>query len=190
MHGELLNDVVVRRWADVVPMPWRNGGGVTRELWRWPVDGDRFDWRVSVAEVSVDGPFSNFDGYDRLIVLLSGAGMDLHGPDSTVLLRPPFGRHRFAGERPILATLPSGPTTDFNLIWRREWGTADVENVRVDGARTIGASALALAFVLDGHVRLAGEELEAGDSARLTGTQRCEGSASLLVCSLTPSRRT
>jgi environmental stress-induced protein Ves len=165
-------------------MPWRNGGGVTRELWRWPVDGDRFDWRVSVAEVSVDGPFSIFEGHDRLIVLLSGAGMDLHGPDTTVCLRPPFGSHRFAGELPILATLPGGPTTDFNLIWRREWGTVDVEHVRVDGARTIDGSALALAFVLEGSVRLAGEVLETGDSASLAGTQRCEGSALLLLCRL------
>ena len=53
-------------------MPWKNGGGVTSELARSP-QADEFDWRLSVAEVATDGPFSQFPGIDRLLVLLSGA---------------------------------------------------------------------------------------------------------------------
>jgi environmental stress-induced protein Ves len=34
--------------ADVAVMPWRNGGGVTRELAAWPAR-DAWHWRMSVA---------------------------------------------------------------------------------------------------------------------------------------------
>jgi environmental stress-induced protein Ves len=44
---------------DVSPAPWRNGGGVTRELLAWPTPQD-WDWRISVAEVEKNGPFSRF----------------------------------------------------------------------------------------------------------------------------------
>ena len=36
-----------------------------------------FDWRVSVADVAADGPFSRFPGVDRVLVLIAGAGMRL-----------------------------------------------------------------------------------------------------------------
>jgi environmental stress-induced protein Ves len=42
-------------------MPWKNGGGVTRELLAWPGGGD-WQVRISVAEIEADGPFSSFPG--------------------------------------------------------------------------------------------------------------------------------
>jgi len=97
---------------------WSNGLGWTREIARSPDVGD-FDWRVSIAEVDRDAPFSAFPGVEREIVLLSGDGMRLHvGDDPTVELRPPHGRLRFSGERPARAELLGGPTTDYNLMWR------------------------------------------------------------------------
>jgi uncharacterized protein len=45
--------------AQVEPRPWRNGGGVTRELLAWP-GGDDWALRLSVAEIERDGPFSAF----------------------------------------------------------------------------------------------------------------------------------
>ncbi|RAC78746.1 HutD family protein, partial [Burkholderia multivorans] len=81
------------RAADLVASPWKNGGGVTREIAAgFPEAGhadapgadapgagalDTFVWRVSVADVGAAGPFSRFDGVDRTLVLLSGAGMTL-----------------------------------------------------------------------------------------------------------------
>jgi uncharacterized protein len=178
---------VVRRWIDAVPVPWRNGGGLTRELVREPASGDGFDWRVSVAQVDFDGPFSTFEGYDRILVLLSGDGLDLHvaADASVVALRPPFGLHRFAGELVIHATLPVGATTDFNLMWRRDVVDADVRIATVRGAQAVGAG-LTVVFVADGDVRIGGHALGVGDLARFEGTQRVEGSATLFVCSLRP----
>jgi environmental stress-induced protein Ves len=99
---------------------WKNGLGWTREIVRHPAGVD-WDWRLSIAEVDKDGPFSAFAGCDRELVLLSGEGMRLRFEDGDcVTLSPPHSRHRFAGERALSAELVAGPTHDFNAIWRRD----------------------------------------------------------------------
>lgn len=99
---------------------WKNGLGWTREILRHPAAGDAWDWRLSIAEVDKDGPFSAFPGCDRELVLLSGEGMRLHFEDGDcVTLLPPHSRHRFSGERALAAELLAGPTHDFNAMWRR-----------------------------------------------------------------------
>ena len=69
--------------ADYRPMPWKNGAGRTTEIAAHPAGAalDAFAWRVSIADVERDGPFSRFPGIDRTIVLLDGAGMRLACPD-------------------------------------------------------------------------------------------------------------
>lgn len=100
---------------------WKNGLGWTREIIRWPEEGEAWDWRLSIAEVDKEGPFSSFPGVERELVLLSGEGMRLDFDDGEqVELLPPHGRHRFAGERGLRSELISGPTQDFNLMWRRD----------------------------------------------------------------------
>ncbi|MSX93200.1 MAG: hypothetical protein F2749_07230, partial [Actinobacteria bacterium] len=115
-------DFVVRLipLSDAQREPWRNGGGWTREITRFPADSAEFDWRLSVAEVEADGPFSRFDGCDRILVLLGGNGMELHTVGPPVTLRAPHDHLRFPGELAISARLIAGPTTDLNLIWRRD----------------------------------------------------------------------
>jgi environmental stress-induced protein Ves len=104
--------------ADIAPQPWRNGGGVTRELLAWP---DAADWalRLSVADIARDGPFSAFDGVDRWFAVLAGHGVRLDWPGRSVTVRgddAPFG---FDGGTPPDATLLEGPTRDLNLMLRR-----------------------------------------------------------------------
>ncbi len=60
--------------ADVAATRWRNGGGMTRELATWPAEGD-WQWRMSVAEVGADWPFSRFEGVTRWFAVLQGAGL-------------------------------------------------------------------------------------------------------------------
>ena len=55
-------------------MPWKNGGGVTVEIYTNPPSA-AFDWRVSIATVNAAGPFSTFAGYERHIMTLTGEGM-------------------------------------------------------------------------------------------------------------------
>ena len=98
---------------------WRNDGGWTREIAR-AGDADNWQWRLSIAEVESDGPFSRFPGIEREIVLLNGAGMALDfGEGEVAMLSPESPRLRFAGERAIDSRLIDGPTTDFNLMWAR-----------------------------------------------------------------------
>ena len=57
----------VLRAADYPRMPWKNGGGETAEILVEPAGAplDSFDWRLSMARVAADGPFSLFPGVER-----------------------------------------------------------------------------------------------------------------------------
>lgn len=106
---------------------WRNGFGWTREILRSPAGGDDWDWRLSIAEIEQDGPFSTFSGIERELVLLRGQGVRLRFDDGEVRdVEPPHGRVRFAGERVVSGELIDGPTHDFNLMWRRDRIDADL----------------------------------------------------------------
>ena len=99
---------------------WKNQRGWTREIARSSVDGD-WNWRLSIAEIEEDAPFSRFEGIERELVLLSGNGLRLRFDDGAVRdLLPPHDRLRFAGEREVQGELIDGPTRDFNLMWRRD----------------------------------------------------------------------
>ena len=105
----------------IAPQAWKNGAGATREIAVGARTGNDFDWRLSVAEVERDAPFSEFRGIDRCIVLLRGEGMRLRAPDGTLdhALREPLVPFRFLGDLALEATLLGGACTDFNVMTRR-----------------------------------------------------------------------
>lgn len=120
--------------GELSPTPWKNGGGVTREIVCCPAGagmGD-FDWRVSIASIAADGPFSAFPGMDRVIVLLDGSGVRLRSRDGRVdhRLDTPLAPFAFAGELPIDCSLLAGPTSDFNVMTRRGLLRAEVRVLR------------------------------------------------------------
>ena len=101
-------------------MRWKNGAGWTSEIIKVP-DADDWDWRLSIAEIETDAPFSAFPGVERELVLLSGNGLRLRFDDgASHELLPPHDKLRFAGERSAFGELIDGPTRDFNLMWKRE----------------------------------------------------------------------
>lgn len=102
-------------------MRWKNDGGWTTEIARDPGDETLdFLWRVSIADIESDGPFSLFPGIDRDLVLLSGAGMDLDFADAPPLrIAERFQHVQFRGESEIQCRLIAGPTRDFNVMVRR-----------------------------------------------------------------------
>ena len=105
---------------------WKNGAGWTREIVRVP-DREDWDWRLSIAEIEQDAPFSLFPGIDRELVLLRGNGLRLSFEDGDVCeLQPPHDRLRFEGERKLTGELLDGPTHDFNLMWRRDRMAAEL----------------------------------------------------------------
>ena len=107
--------------AEVTPSPWRNGGGITRELVAWP-DPHAWRWRISNAAVARDGPFSRFDGVERWLAILSGAGVYLDFPDRTVTLTAKDAPLAFAGSEPVNCRLIDGPVQDLNLMLRHDTG--------------------------------------------------------------------
>src|SRR4051812_21150684 len=97
------------------PQPWRNGGGVTRELLTWP-GGNAWAVRMSVADIQADGPFSRFERIERWFAVLEGAGVDLRIGGGTQRLDPRTQALQFDGSAPVDCTLVDGPTRDFNLM--------------------------------------------------------------------------
>jgi environmental stress-induced protein Ves len=171
------------RAAALVPKPWKNGGGVTREIDAEPKGAplDAFIWRLSIANVDTPGAFSTFAGIDRTLVLLEGAGMHLHEANGRVhALDAPLAMASFAGETQIDATLVDGPTRDFNVMVRRDRARATVQAHR-DESRFALADDITIIFCVQGEIALTldGEArcmLQANDTLRLdaSAAQACE----------------
>jgi environmental stress-induced protein Ves len=103
--------VTVVRADDVTPQPWPNGGGTTRELVR---AADR-SWRISLAEIVADGPFSVFAGQHRLLTVVEGPVLSLDVDGETHVVEPqrPFA---FPGDAEVVASVPEGPVRALNVI--------------------------------------------------------------------------
>ncbi|MBO9651899.1 MAG: HutD family protein [Variovorax sp.] len=142
--------------ASLAATPWKNGGGVTREIVCSPTGAgmDRFDWRVSVATIDRPGPFSAFDGVDRVIMLLDGAGVRLHSQDHRIdhRLDVPNAPFAFDGGVPLDCELLGGTSTDFNVMSRRGRLRADVRVL--DALVEIAPAAHGLLLALRGQWRL------------------------------------
>lgn len=126
----------VLRHASLIATPWKNGGGETRQVACYPSGSSLSDfaWRLSTATVAQDGDFSIFEGIDRRLYLLEGAGLNLRfSSGKTCRIE---GEHHidFRGEDPVHASLISGPVVDFNIMARRRERRAHIEERSVAGA--------------------------------------------------------
>jgi environmental stress-induced protein Ves len=126
----------------VAPTPWRNGGGTTRELVVFPVR-ENWHWRLSVADIVQDGPFSRFEDVERWFAVLSGSGVRLAIAGSAQTLTSTSAPVMFDGNALTHCELLEGPTQDFNLMVRE--GRGRMERVSGDVAQTVSSgSAIAL----------------------------------------------
>lgn len=152
-------DARLYRARDYPRMPWRNGGGTTQEVACNPGGSTAgFEWRLSIADVGQDGGFSAFDGFQRIITVLEGAGIEL-----TVDGRrePPLGPRRayaFRGDAKVDCRLLDGPIRDFNLFYaparwqaRLQWLNAScVFHSSARAVLLLNASDAPLALAVDG----------------------------------------
>ncbi len=100
---------------DVPPSPWKNGGGTTQALVCWP-NSTEWIFRMSVARIDSDGPFSEFNGVSRWFAVLKGDGVALQFPEKRVVLGAKDSVIQFSGNAPCHCCLTNGPTLDFNLM--------------------------------------------------------------------------
>ena len=109
-------------------VPWRNGLGSTVELLlENSIQREEFSWRLSIASVDTSGPFSDFSGYDRTLLLLEGAGLTLNNPNGlSIPLNSSLDCAHFKGEDLIDASLHDGPIKDFNVMTLRSVCTSSV----------------------------------------------------------------
>src|ERR1700677_1377525 len=115
---------IIRR-SSFTATPWKNGGGITREAIRVPPTGDAFLWRISVAQIDSSGPFSDFAGYDRKMVLLRGRGIALQfGSGERCTLRSVADWVEFDGAMSTCCELLDGPCVDLNLMVSKSLRTA------------------------------------------------------------------
>lgn len=119
------------------PAPWRNGGGVTRELAAQAAGAD-WIWRISVAEVAGSGPFSSFPGVQRWFAVLGGAGVILKRAGAEHRLTLASSPLSFDGGEPVECELLHGPTRDLNLMVRRDRALARM--ARINGVRHLMAA--------------------------------------------------
>ncbi len=103
------------RW---ISQAWKNGGGVTHEIVRWPAGADPYDVRISLARDERDAPFSTFPGYRRWSFLVGPAPITLIEPGRRIQLVAPGDHIELPGETALSCELPAGPTELFTVLAR------------------------------------------------------------------------
>jgi hypothetical protein len=144
--------------SDYVVQPWANGRGETLELARKWGDGG-FLWRISVATVAGDGPFSRFPGIWRSLTVIDGPGFRIvgEGVDLQAALLRPVG---FSGDAMVAACGVTGASRDFNVMVAGGWtGAVAVHRGadRLDGPGAVyalEAAEVGGAAVAAGHLAL------------------------------------
>lgn len=105
----------VQRFGEHRVMPWANGKGTSYEIASDRDGEDRWSWRVAIAPVVLDGPFSALPGIDRELVVIEGNGMVLEVNGTSVECLP--GQVvRFSGDSKTIARLIDGPVVDLGLM--------------------------------------------------------------------------
>ncbi len=103
--------------ADYTTMPWANGKGTTVEMIRVNKPDGSLLWRLSMASVVEDGPFSMFPGIERNLTVISGPGFDLVGGHT--LRADMLVPVAFPGDWPVSAAGVTKPCQDFNVMTDR-----------------------------------------------------------------------
>ncbi|HEY8310615.1 MAG TPA: HutD family protein, partial [Gemmatimonadaceae bacterium] len=125
-------------------MPWRNGLGETAQLAIGPAGAtlDDFEWRVSMARIDADGPFSIFPDTDRTLTVLRGDGLYLSvdGRASVELTRDsePLA---FRGDIAAIAKLLGAPVADLNVMTRHGKLQHSMRRIPLPGDVTLAVNA-------------------------------------------------
>lgn len=146
----------VLRSADHAFMPWKNGGGTTAEIAIGPPGAslDAFDWRISMARVASDGPFSSFPGIDRTLAIIDGAALRLSVDGQAVELTTQSTPYSFPGEAAVHATRTAGDVIDLNVMSRRSHYAHRVSRIAANGTLIPTEASILCLFCANGSLEV------------------------------------
>lgn len=176
--------MIILRESSYRTVLWKNGGGVTREILRWPPEPAAFDWRLSLATIDSPGPFSAFDGYHRTLVLVRGAGVELNfAQHGTSRLNSPGQTVSFDGGWQTGCTLLDGRSTDLNLMVSRERAQSASRTVQLTAAEIIQTADWSeiLVCCISGAIRLTNTAGET-ESLHSVDVARCSAADGAITC--------
>ena len=154
--------------ADYRVQPWANGRGQTVEIAR--ADGPAgMVWRLSVATVAEDGPFSRLPGVQRSLTVIDGPGFDLLG-DGVRLRCDPLRPVAFDGGLALAAAGVTAPSRDFNAMV-----AVPLPPPQVWLAQGAVAAGGLLALHALGPAQVSGVALARGDTLMTDGPARVAG---------------
>lgn len=150
------------RLSQAPASPWRNGGGITRELAAGPARAD-WAWRISVAEVAADGPFSDFPGVQRWFAVVRGNGVRLAVDGDVRDIVASSAPLEFDGAAKVDSCLLAGPTQDLNLMVRRDRAAGVMTRLAAPGRVATAAEAVVAVYALDAPASVRGRPDSAFD---------------------------
>jgi environmental stress-induced protein Ves len=144
-------------WCDssqFIRQPWKNGLGETLELFRLPDhhSPDDFLIRLSMAWIKTSGPFSNFPGIDRHLILIEGEKLELERESGDLLNLRKYGIVSFAGEEKMGSQV-SDPCRDFNIMVKRGWKEAKIKVLHLPKKGTLMVSSNSYLYQLNGELK-------------------------------------
>lgn len=157
----------IKVFRDHVAMPWPNGAGITYEVVRSPESGD-FNWRISLADIDIDCPFSVMPGVDRGIVLMEGGHMVLANADESIRVDE-LVAFNYPGEVAFDCTLPAGPAKDLNIMSRRANFTSKTVVLGPRSHKIDASKDTHILVGLRGETLVDGEKLAYRDAAIIEG---------------------
>ena len=124
-------------------MPWANGRGTSFEIASDRDDAGNWSWRLAMAPVNEDGPFSRIECVNRFLAVVQGNGM-LLTVDRKKLQCLPMQVVRFRGDAITEAALTDGPIMDINLMIRRKEADGDMTLVSESGSLNVASIIVAI----------------------------------------------
>ena len=166
--------------ADYTRQPWKNGRGITTELWRLERDGQLLV-RLSRAAVVEDGPFSLFPGIERNLTVLSGPGFRLTGAGIDLRCAP-LVPVAFPGDVQVFASETDGQQSeDFNVMTAKGLPKPQVlvaQNATLPAGGTLALYAL-------GPCLVNGQDVNPEDLILTDGPARLQGHWPVIAVRLT-----
>src|SRR6478609_4279767 len=169
------------RFADLKPQPWRNGGGVTRELASHSggasagtaaSEDGAWDWRVSIADVTSAGEYSPFPGMERVLTVVEGELL-LLAVDGTEHPLEKYRPFRFPGSAASSSALPTWNVRNLNVIAREGAFKAYTSIIELSKKRAHPVFEGQLGILLQGQAKVsdsAGDPLELGRYDAVVGS--------------------